>query len=388
MSGWLLIIASLLQAVAAPRAGVIGGEIHTRDGAPVVAIRVAVITAAPPDARPEDGMQYYQDPPPLATTLTDARGRFRLPAVPPGRYVIMAGILGKATFYPAATDAMRATVVTVGGNNATDNLQMTLAQQVGGRVRGSIVPPPADRSSIAVLSGTRLSELIEVPIAANGAFDFGHVPTGPYLLNIFPTPPGAASYTFDVGTSDPQPLRITLPGTHTVSGRVVVDNGPLPATILGFRTATSYVNATINPDGTFTTRLHAATHRPDVGGLPVGYSVRSIRVGAGDASTGIVVGNADVANVLITIAAPARLPRLHGRVIGAPPNSRVEMTGPIVGPVSAAVNGDGTFDFPALVPGLYYARIPQAPSLGTTDIAVTSEGTSEAVIPGPGSARR
>jgi hypothetical protein len=379
--GWPLLLA-LLQGAPASRPGDIAGQIHTRDGAPVVAMRVSAIAAAPPDARPQDGMQYYQDPPPIAVTLTDAQGRFRLPPIPPGRYVIMAGILGKATFYPAATEPMLATVVTVGGATPTNSLDMTLVQQVGGRVRGRVTPAAAiPRSTIAVLSGTRLSELIEVPIGADGSFDFGHVPAGPYLMNIFPTPPGAASYTFQVATTDPPPLRITLPATHAVSGRLVVENGPLPTTILGFRTTTSYVNATINPDGTFTTRLHSATHLADVGGMPVGYSVRSVRVGTTDDSSGITVGNADISNVVITIKAPADLPRLRGRVNGAPAGARVEMTGPIVGSVSTSLNANGEFEFPALVPGLYYLRVPQVPALGTTDVAVTSQGTSDIVVP-------
>jgi hypothetical protein len=294
----------------------------------------------------------------------------------------MAGILGKATYYPAATDALRATVVTVGGSAPLDNLDMTLAQQVGGRVRGTITPaPPTARTQIAVLSGTRLSELIEVPIGADGGFDFGHVPSGPYLMNIFPTPPGAGSYTFQVGTTDPPAMRITLPATHVVTGRLVVDNGPLPTTILGFRTTTSYVNAAINADGTFTAHLHAATHIVDVGGMPVGYSVSSVRVGSTDGASGIVVGSADVSNVVITVRAPAQLPRLRGRVTGAPAGARVEMTGPIVGSVTTTLGANGAFEFPALVPGLYYLRVPQVPSLGTTNVAVTSQGTSEVEIP-------
>jgi len=382
--GWSLIVALFLQGAPATRSAAIAGQIHTRDGAPVVAMRVAVIAAAPPDARPDDGIQYYQDPPPVATTLTDARGRFRLPAVAPGRYVVMAGIMGKETYYPSATEAIRATVVTVGGSTPIDNLDMTLAQQTGGRVRGTITPPPPSaRAEIAVLSGTRLSELIEMPIGMDGTFDFGHVPTGAYLLNIFPTPPGAASLTFQVGTSDPPPIVYKRPDTHAVSGRLVVEKGPLPTAILGFRTATSYVNATINPDGTFTTKLHAARHLVDLGGMPVGYDVRSIRVGGTDASSGFVVNSADVSNVVITIKSPLTLPSLRGTIKGAPANARVDMTGPIIGNVTAAVAADGTFTFPALVPGLYYLRVPQMPSLRTTNVVVTSQGINEVVVTAP-----
>jgi len=382
MLGWTLIVALLLQAAQVARPAVVGGQIHTRDGAPVVAMRVSAIVAAPPDARPDDGIQYYLDPPPVATTLSDARGRFRLPAIPPGRYVIVAGMLGQATYFPSTTEATRATVVNVGGSTATDNLEMTLAQPIGGRVRGTMTPPPAGTSSqIAVLSGTKLTELLEMPVAADGSFDFGHVPSGSYLLNFFPTPPGGASVAFQLGNGDLPPIRYVSPATRAVTGRLVVENGPLPNAILGFRAPdTSYVVATINPDGTFATRLPAGRQQTDLGGMPVGYDLRSVRVGNVDAVNGFTIGNADVPNVVITVKAPKQLPRLRGRVTGAPANATAQLTGPIVGSVSAAIGADGTFEFPALVPGLYSLRIPQVPSLGTATVAVTPQGANEIAI--------
>jgi hypothetical protein len=377
-----LIVALLAQAPQAPQPATVAGQIHTRDGAPVVAIRVSAIVAAPPDARPEDGIQYYLDPPPVATTLTNAQGRFRLPAIPPGRYVIVAGMLGQATYFPSTTEAIRATVVVVGGAPA-DNLEITLAQPIGGHVRGTISPPPSDKSEIAVLSGQRLTELLEMPVKADGSFDFGHVPSGPYLLNFFPTPPGGRSVSFQVGTSDPPPIQYARPPTRAVTGRLIVERGPLPSAILGFRTESSFVTATINADGTFATRLHAGQHVADLGGMPVGYELRSVRAGNTDVAKGLAIKDADVSNVVITVRAPAQLPRLRGRVSGAPANAKVQITGPIVGSQNASIGTDGTFDFPALVPGLYYARVPEAPALGTTLVVVTQGGVNEVVIGGP-----
>ena len=378
---WPLIVALLGQASPSPQPAAIAGQIHTRDGAPVVAIRVSVIVAAPPDARPEDGIQYYLDPPPVATTLTNAQGRFRLPAIPPGRYVIVAGIQGRATYFPSATEAIRATVVTVGGGAATDNLEIILAQAIGGRVRGTISPPPPNaKSEIAVLSGQQFTELVEMPVAADGSFDFGHVPSGRYLLNFFPTPPGGRSVSFVVATGDIPPIQYTRPPTHAVTGRLVVEKGPLPSAILLFRTDDNYVTATINPDGTFTTRLQVGQHVADLGGMPVGYDLRSVRIGNTDAAKGIVVKDVDVSNVVITVKVPAQLPSLKGRVTGGPAKATVQLTGPIVGSVSAPVSADGSFTFPALVPGLYYARVAGAPALGTTLVVVAAHGDNETVI--------
>jgi hypothetical protein len=168
----------------------------------------------------------------------------------------------------------------------------------------------------------------------------------------------------------------------------VVEKGPLPSAILLFRTDDNYVTATINPDGTFATRLQAGQHVADLGGMPVGYDLRSVRIGNTDAAKGIVVKDADVSNVVITVKVPAQLPRLHGRVTGAPANARVELTGPIVGTQTAAIGANGTFEFPALVPGLYYARVPDAPGLGTTPVVVTAQGDSDVVIGASPAARQ
>src|SRR5215208_532864 len=113
MVGIALVVALLLQAAPATR-GVVAGQIQIRQGSPAAAVRVSAIPAPPPEARPEEGIQYYEARPPVSTVLTNAQGRYRLGNIPPGRYYIVASMLGQATYYPGATEAFRATVVTVG----------------------------------------------------------------------------------------------------------------------------------------------------------------------------------------------------------------------------------------------------------------------------------
>jgi hypothetical protein len=79
---------------------------------------------------------------------------------------------------------------------------------------------------------------------------------------------------------------------------------------------------------------------------------------------------------------------MRGRVTGAPANATVQITGPIVGSPSAAIGADGTFEFPALVPGVYFVRVPQAPALGTTTVAVTLQGASDIAIGPPRDGRQ
>src|SRR5204862_6368560 len=105
------------------------------------------------------------------------------------------------------------------------------------------------------------------------------------------------------GDGDVTGLDLVRPATHTVTGRIVVQNGPLPRSILAFYTARSHVNVPINPDGTFTARLHSARHLVELAGMPGGYSVASVQAGSADVSQGLTVGNADVSGVVITVAA-------------------------------------------------------------------------------------
>src|SRR4029077_21255757 len=97
-------------------------------------------------------------------------------------------------------------------------------------------------------------------------------------------------YRVTVGEKDVSGVEMTPLPTQTVSGRIVSKKGPIPVGLLRFQTEKNYVRAKINPDGTFTAQLHADTHEPIFAGLPVGYSVASVRIGSKDMSKGIVVG--------------------------------------------------------------------------------------------------
>jgi hypothetical protein len=162
-----------------------------------------------------------------------------------------------------------------------------------------------------------------------------------------------------------------------------VQNGPLPRAKLQFDTPQGQIGATINPDGTFSTRLHAARHEVYLGGLPPGYSVASVRVGPADDSHAIVVGAADVSGVVITVAAPRLLPRIRGRITGRSTTrlspTTVEATGPIIGTLTTAVRPDGSFEFPVVTPGAYDLRLPQVPEVPPIAVVVDWNDTERQV---------
>src|SRR5688572_23346738 len=137
------VLALLLFFQGPPSAGgaVASGQVRLADGSPVAAIRVAAIPAPAPNIKPSDGQNYYAVQTPARVALTDEQGRYRLANLPAGRYFIVAGVIGQATFYPATTDLEVATVVTIAAGAKVDALDVTLRTAPGGRVtdRKSVV---------------------------------------------------------------------------------------------------------------------------------------------------------------------------------------------------------------------------------------------------------
>ena len=365
----------LLQAATAPplRPGVVAGRLQTPNGAPATAIRISAVPAPPPNIRPSDGQNYYAATAPASTALTDANGRYRLANLAPGRYFIVARVFGYSTFYPDTTSPDNATVVNVDAAAPAEGIDFTVLMPPGGRITGRVDTPPVNAQERAVLSGLELADLIEVPVAADGSFTFGHLPKGNYLVSLFPAPPGMPSRAFTVGETDAR-IDLVRPRLRTIRGRVVVPVGPLPYTFLDFSTDTSYVTARIEADGTFRAQLQPARHAVAASGLPPGYSLRSIRLGSQDVTAGLVVGAEDISDLVVTVATPASLPRLRGTIAGVPAASmtdaRVELTGRVIGVLEARVQKDGSFEFPALAPGTYRVRVPQIPDAKPSYVVV------------------
>lgn len=378
------LLAALIQLVASPPGGSVSGEVRMRDGTPAVGVRVAALPAPREGVRAAEGQNYYATQQPTAVALTDGQGRYRL-AMPPGRYIIAAGLAGSGTFYPSADDIDSATVLTL-DSGATRTADIVLQTFPGARVAGRIVPPPAAGArEYANLAGVRLGEMLEAAVRADGSFEFGRIPPGEYLLNVVPTPPGHKSVPFRIEDRDVTTLEVVRSPTRQVSGRIVVDKGPLPVSLLSFSTLHGHAAATINPDLTFSVALHADQHRAALDGLPVGYDVRSVRVGSRDVTaTGITVADRDVADVTIEVTVRRDLPTLRGRVTGVTVTAArtvVELTGPIVGKIEAVVSADGSFSVAGLPPGLYRATIAGRPEVPAVDVVVTSTG-GEATLTG------
>ena len=126
--------------------------------------------------------------------------------------------------------------------------------------------------------------------------------------------------------------------------------------------------------------------------IPVAWiliGLASVRVGNQDASKGLVVGDSDISNLTITVATPANLPRLRGKVTGVSAGSltsaKVQLTGHIIGTLEAPVKPDGSFEFPAVTPGSYQMRVPQVAAVPASIVVIGFEDVDVQI--GPAAAR-
>ena len=381
----VLMFLLLLQGVPFAPPGGVSGQLRTIDGQPAVAVRVVAMPVPAGSVVPDDGPNYFILAPPTGVAMTDNEGKYRFQDLRPGRYYIMAGVAGQATFYPKAEHLNHASILDVVSGFMVEDVDFALVQRLGGKLSGRVV---ADLSTLgtrtATITGGKLEDVLEVPVRPDGSFEFGHVPPGKYLVSLYPPTPGIASYPVTVADKDISGVTLVPLPTQTVSGRIVVKNGPMPVGILGFYTDKTYVSGTINPDGTFTVQLHGSRHEVDLAGLPVGYSLSTVRVGSRETTDGIVVDEKDVSNVVITVNAPQRLAQVRGQISGLPASryssTVAELTGPIVGKLTAKVQQDGSFDFPVVTPGLYRLTLSEVPDLAPMTVVIDSPGVFDVPV--------
>jgi hypothetical protein len=370
--------------------GAVSGRLLTIEGTPAANVRV-VAFAVPGRGNPDDNLNYFELASPTDRTLTDNDGNYRLQELIPGTYYIMAGAAGpgQATYYPEAGNIRGADVIRVAAGEEVPNLNFQLLNRLGGKLSGRI---NADMKVLgprtATITGGKLEELIEVPVRPDGTFTFGYIPPGKYLLSLYPPTPGIASMPVTIGNEDISGAELVPLPTQKVTGRIIVRNGPIPHGILGFYTIKTYVSGKIHDDGTFAVDLHAARHQIDFAGLPVGYSLASVKIDGKDTTQdGIVVGSADVSDVVITVNAPKHLAVVKGKISGLSPeryaSTGVVLTGPTFNKLQADIEQTGVFEFPAVVPGVYRLTLNGVPELAPITVIVDSFGTFEVPVAVP-----
>jgi hypothetical protein len=174
-----------------------------------------------------------------------------------------------------------------------------------------------------------------------------------------------------------------------IRGDVLVDAGvPLPRFQINFTRVNGPTPAAppinVTTAATFTAQLPPGQYRVTSTGLPPGFSIKSMTLGAADLLTQpMTVTSGDTATITVTLSVASPPPRVSvsGRVTADDATRarviRVTMTSPAAAePLTTIVDSDGSFEFSKVIPGSYTALAFAATSLspplsvtvGTTDV--------------------
>jgi protocatechuate 3,4-dioxygenase beta subunit len=182
--------------------------------------------------------------------LTNDQGRYRLYGVPPGRYLVMAGLTVDppaqsaailppgytSTFAPDTPDPSAAKTVAVNLSDQIEGVDISLARVAAFRISGTVLDSHGAPLRTGMLlsrsqrSGALMMEPLSVIAGADGRFDIPNVPAGEWVLQAFG---GAdvnrgregefASRFVTVAGSDVLDLRLQTSIGSRVEGRIVFE---------------------------------------------------------------------------------------------------------------------------------------------------------------------
>jgi protocatechuate 3,4-dioxygenase beta subunit len=343
---------------------------------------------------------------------TDDLGRYRLFAIPPGRYAISAAVgdvqsvdlPGYArTYYPGSATPGESQFLSVGLAQDLTGIDIPLTRTRTARIRGRMVDAagePTLGGSVNLISSQRSASLANVSVGAriqpNGEFEFANVPPGQYVIQAYKGRSKSfiegefGTLPVSVDGSDLTDLRLQTSRGSTIHGHVTFDTADaskqpsrgameITPTPVDFDLAPpSIANADIHDDWTFDMAGITGPRRLQLTRAPSGWMLedmlvnrtsvvdRTLTFGRGDQSLADleVVLTDRISELAGTLTDDAGQPAAGAHVVVFPtdrdrwyPFSRYLRT--------AVAGADGTFSIPGLPFASYYAAaVAQLPNEG------------------------
>jgi carboxypeptidase family protein/HEAT repeat protein len=240
---------------------VISGIVRDDQHAPVARARVQAFPAQ--DARAaSDNLRRLSS----GSASTDGTGRFRIPGLPPGDYVVVAEAMPTfpsggplplrvwgPTFYPSTLEVSQAVSITA-TNQAPASVQIDLVPVTPVRVTGTVITASGrsaqgfDVSLFRSFGGFGGGGPV-TSVGPTGAFEIPRVPPGIYELTVAPhaTEAGQEGREFvdrmiDVTDRDVD-LSLTAGAGASLTGRVIVEPAGVVTTPIGLRITASHDSA-------------------------------------------------------------------------------------------------------------------------------------------------
>jgi hypothetical protein len=201
--------------------GTVIGVLRTNEGAPMAAVRVAVVPADETNAG--DVVQ--------AIVQTDGDGRYRIEDVPPGRYHLMTGRMDSPVFHPGVDDVRRATTIVVVDGGTTQVPEMVFVRtRVSGRVVDAATGLGRRVESLTICCdysppSTRFQDVslapVTTPVNDDGSFEFPAVSAGNQYFQVFDPSIVSFNLPITVGNTDQSGIELKVSGGFEIRGKLV-----------------------------------------------------------------------------------------------------------------------------------------------------------------------
>jgi protocatechuate 3,4-dioxygenase beta subunit len=175
---------------------------------------------------------------------SDDRGRYRIYALPPGRYVVSATVGDAAdlpgyarSYFPGTPTAGQAQFVSVGVSQDVAGIDFSMSRTGTARISGRLIDAagqPTTGGTVQLLPSARSGSATGVPTGArilpDGQFEFANVPPGQYVIQTYRGRQGGgwiegefASLPVTVNGTDIKNLIVQASAGSSINGRITFD---------------------------------------------------------------------------------------------------------------------------------------------------------------------
>lgn len=351
-----------------------------------------------------------------AARVTDDLGRYRLYALPPGRYAVSAtiGDVGSAdlpgytrSYFPGTPNASEAQFVSMGVSQDLVGIDFSMARTRTSRVAGRILDAagaPTTGGTVQLMPSRQSTSVTSVPVGArilpDGRFEFANVPPGAYIIQAYRGRSKGwiegefGALPVSVNGTDVTDLILQMSSGSSIKGRITFDtyNGskapsrsaidfsPIPIDF-DLSPQNNLAVAEIHDDWSFDIEGVNGPRRLQLTRVPPGWTLKEILVNRLDATDRpLVFGRKDQSLTDVEVVLTDRVSEVGGTIAD-------ESAKPVAGahivafsmdrdrwyPASryvrtAAAGSDGAYTLSGLPLGSYYAAaVARLPSEGPGD---------------------
>jgi len=309
-----------------PRPTTISGTLFDENGDPIEGAMVRVIGVKPADGRRRLSWPVQ----PTGSRPTDDLGRYRIPGLAPGDY-LLAALIGQitgievsadlpgyaTTFFPGTASMAEGQVVPVGAVPEVSGVDFSLVRTKTARVSGRAFDAAGEpiTGGIALMPSLRAARVLPSTIGArierDGTFEFSNVAPGEYVLQAQRHRNGkwnegdSSTQYVTVVDADITDLEIrTTPGSR-ITGRIVIEGGgtikpsqlelsPMPVDDLAPRFGGPPAVALVGDDLTFELAGLRGPRRLQLLRAPPGFALDAVRLDGADLTDAVLpFGRAD-----------------------------------------------------------------------------------------------